>query len=134
MLFFLLSLALAADPAPWQPPALPVCSSVSLLTRYDYAYVQANYCELCKSADENACELDWPSSDVPECKVYDQMRNGIYAYYGRAFETEQWKAHFAKLPWYKVNPAYSDALLSAEAKRNVVLLKEMAEKGTSCLK
>jgi hypothetical protein len=137
MLYLLLSVALAANPAPastWQPPAVPACSDIALLVNYDYSYVQANICQLCGAANPSACEYDWPTNDVPQCSYFDQLRNGIYAYYGRPFESEKWKAYFAKQTWYRVNPAYTDALLSPAAKRNVALLKDMADKGERCSK
>ncbi len=131
----LVSVALAVEPAAtWVPPVVSTCSNVALLVKYDYTYIAAHKCELCGSVSQDFCEYDWPSNDVPSCADFDVMRNGIYAYYGRAFDTQKWKDYFAKQAWYKVNPAYSDAALSAEAKRNVALLKDMAEKGTGCLK
>ncbi len=131
----LVALAVAAEPSsPWAPPAVASCSKVGLLVKYDYSYIAANKCDLCGSVSQDFCEYDWPSNDVPACADFDTMRNGIYAYYGRAFETQKWKDYFSKQTWYKVNPAYSDTLLSAEAKRNVALLKDMAEKGTACAK
>ncbi len=131
----LLALALTASPAQaWEPPALPTCSSVSLLIQHDYAYVQANICKLCGSVSSDYCDFDWPSNDVMACSAYDAMRNSIFAYYGRAFSTDKWKTHFASQDWYKVNPDYSDDLLSEAAKRNVALLKKYADEGTSCMK
>ncbi|MDP2313425.1 MAG: YARHG domain-containing protein [Pseudomonadota bacterium] len=132
--FALAGPAVAPDAPAWQPPGLPVCSNVALLVKYDYAYVQQHICELCGKSDPNACEFDWPANDVPSCSDFDEMRNGIYAYYGRAFETEKWKAHFASKPWYRVNPHYSDALLSKEAQRNVAVLKAIADSGSACTK
>lgn len=132
VLSLLVHFALAADP--WQPPVVSACTDVALLVKYDFAYIQANKCELCGKVDESFCVMDWPTNDVPSCSLYDEMRNSIYAWYGRPFETPKWKDHFAKVSWYKVNPAYSDALLSPEAKRNVLLLKDMAEKSTGCMK
>jgi hypothetical protein len=120
--------------ATWQPQSLPACSDVALLVKYDYAYVQQNICALCGKTDPMFCEMDWPANDVPACSDFDAMRNGIYAYYGRAFETEKWKAHFAAQSWYRVNPAYSDALSSPEARRNVATLKAIADAGAACTK
>ena len=135
LLTLLVPALLAAEPtSAWVPTGVPACSNVALLVKYDYGYIAAHKCELCGSVSQDFCEYDWPSNDVPACAGFDTMRNGIYAYYGRAFETQKWKDYFAKQAWYKVNPAYSDAALSAEAKRNVALLKDMAEKGTGCLK
>lgn len=135
MFNLVLSLALTTSLAQaWEPPALPACSDLALLVQHDFAYVQANICTLCGSVSSNYCEMDWPTNDVPLCSDFDKMRNGIYAYYGRPFTTDQWKTYFASQSWYKVNPEYSDALLSEAAKRNVALLKKFADEGTSCMK
>jgi hypothetical protein len=101
-----------------QPKAMctPDCR---LLTVYTFDEVQANYCALCGAHDEMACTLDWPTSDVPTCEIWDYYRNCIYATYGRTFEKEQWKAAFRDQPWYTPDPGYSDAKLSAMAKANV---------------
>lgn len=123
-----------AEATDWAPPNLPACDSTSLLTRYEYAYVQQNICQLCGSTDEMYCSLDWPFSDVPSCEEYDKMRNSLYAYYGRAFQTDKWKAYFAGQSWYSVNPNYADSLLSPQAAKNAVLLKKMADEGTGCTK
>ena len=101
-----------------QPKAMctPDCR---LLTVYSFDEVQANYCALCGAHDEMACTLDWPTSDVPSCEIWDYYRNCIYATYGRPFEKEQWKQAFGSQPWYRPDPGYSDAKLSAMAKANV---------------
>lgn len=101
-----------------QPKAMctPDCR---LLTVYTFDEVQANYCALCGAHDEMACQLDWPTSDVPSCEIWDYYRNCIYATYGRPFEKEQWKQAFGSQPWYHPDPGYSDAKLSAAAKANV---------------
>jgi hypothetical protein len=125
----------AGAPAPsWQPPPLPVCSSVALLVKYDYSYIQANKCQLCGAVSNDFCDFDWPTNDVPMCSLFDELRSGIYAYYGKPFEAQKWKDYFAKVSWYKVNPAFSESLLGPEAARNVALLKSIAQAGTACTK
>ena len=42
------------------------------------------------------------------------MRNTIYACRGRAFQTPWLAAYFNAQPWYRVNPAYGDSLISSE--------------------
>lgn len=126
-------MATTAAPAAWKAPELPACTEIALLVKYDYAYVQQNYCNLCKHVDEHACVLDWPSSDVPSCAYFDQMRNGIYAYYGYTFQKEEWKKHFGAQPWYTPDPNYDAARMSPEATRNIALLKTMAEKKQGCM-
>lgn len=134
MLIPVLASVLSSAHADWAPPNLPACSTISLLTRYDFEHVQQNICTLCGSVDEMYCSLDWPFSDVPSCDEYDKMRNGLYAYYGRAFQTEKWKTYFAGQSWYQTNPGYDDSMLSPQAARNAVLLKKMATEGTGCTK
>ncbi len=50
------------------------------------------------------------------------MRNEIYARYGRAFATPAYKTHFSAQRWYKVNPAYSDKLLTDTDNANIALI------------
>ncbi len=123
----------AAPASAWKPTELPACHELSLLVKYDYAYIQQHYCELCKDVDDQACVLDWPSSDVPSCSYFDQLRNGIYAYYGYNFQKAEWKDYFTTQPWYSADPAFDAARMSAQANRNIALLKTMVEKKQGCL-
>ena len=91
-------------------------------------------CELCGKTEPERCVMDWPVNDVPECEYFDTLRNSIYAWYGRPFETTKWNAWFAKVPWYKVNPAYTDSLLSPAAVHNVAALKAIVAKAQVCTK
>lgn len=123
----------SVNPAVWTPPAVPRCDTEALLVAYSFADLQrGGYCRVCKDMDVHACELDWPTSDVPDCGLWDEMRNGIYAYYGRPFESEKWARHFAQRSWYHPDPTYTDARLSAVAVANVALLKDMRAKKTAC--
>ena len=83
------------------------------------------------------CELDWPVSDVLPCADYaqllDTMRNEIFAYYGRAFVSAKWKAHFAQQPWYKVREDYSADWLNPIAEANVVALLKLKREQKSCI-
>ncbi len=123
----------AAPAAAWAPPKLPSCHAGALLTSYDYVDVQKRYCELCKDQDDRACTLDWPSSDMPTCHSYDELRNTIYAWYGYPFTSAEWKAHFAKEPWYTADPTFTDTRMSAAARRNIALLKSKAEQKRDCM-
>ncbi|MEP7051028.1 MAG: YARHG domain-containing protein [Pseudomonadota bacterium] len=40
------------------------------------------------------------------------MRNMVYARRGRPFRSEILRAYFARLDWYKADPAYTDARLT----------------------
>lgn len=114
----------------WVEPTLPKCDTVALLTKYDFAWLEKNYCDLCKAEDERACVLDWPVSDVVSCTYWDELRNGIFAYYGYPFKNPTWRERFKA--WYTENPNYAESMLSAESVRNVALLKKMAETHQRC--
>lgn len=120
-----------APASSWVAPALPACDPTALLVKYDFEYVQRNYCELCKGQDEYACEFDWPSNDVPLCTLWDEMRNGIYAYYGYPFKKQEWREKFKS--FYKEDPTFTEARMSAEAKRNIALLKSWGEQKKNCM-
>jgi hypothetical protein len=153
---FVLVLA-SADPAPRPPPvaatvpapslapkkaplwqqqldAKMLCSdNALLLTAHSFESLQSGgYCKLCKPFDESACELDWPFSDVPPCSAYDEMRNGIFAFYGRPFEKPEWRALFATKSWYVADAAFTEARLSDVAKKNVAFLKQAATEKRAC--
>ncbi len=51
------------------------------------------------------------------------LRNTIYARRGRAFKSPLLQEHFARMPWYKVDPAYTDERLTKTDKRNVDLIR-----------
>lgn len=127
-----LLLLLAATKIPDAPNtlAVPKCTDAWLLVRFDYDALTDKklLCDVCGKEDETRfCELDWPSSDIPTCELYDSLRNGIFAAYGRPFKTPKWKKQFGAEPWYKENAKYDDALLSATAKRNVEKLLALRE-------
>ncbi len=140
-MLLLLAAALAAPaaapvttPTAWTAPPLLMCDDTRLLVTYDYEYIQTHICDLCGKTEPERCVMDWPVNDVPECGYFDELRNNIYAYYGRPFETPKWHDWFAKVPWYKVNPNYTDTLLSAEARHNVATLKSIVAKAQVCTK
>ncbi len=53
------------------------------------------------------------------------LRNTIYARRGRAFKSPILRDHFLGMDWYKVDPAYSDKLLSKTDSRNIALIKSV---------
>ena len=53
------------------------------------------------------------------------LRNTIYARRGRPFKSQILRDHFEGLGWYKVDPSYSDKLLSANDQRNIALIKSV---------
>lgn len=50
------------------------------------------------------------------------VRNLVYARHGRPFKSDLLKAYFGTLSWYKSDPAYTDARLTALDKRNINLI------------
>ena len=109
----------------------------SLIT-WSFADRQSNKNELCcgpdgLSEDDMECILDWPSSDVPSCSMYDEMRNEIYAQYGRGFKTEKWQKHFGAQNWYQIREDYTDEWLSPVAQANVKSLIEMKTNKVGCM-
>ena len=116
-----------------------ICASYGLsLIKWSYEDRQSKHQELCcgeggfpEDADE--CIFDWPSSDVPPCSIYDEMRNEIFAQYGRSFKTEQWQTHFANQDWYQIRENYSDEWLSPVAQANVKSLIEKKVHQVGCM-
>jgi hypothetical protein len=51
-----------------------------------------------------------------------KMRDEIYARHGKVFKDQWTQKYFQSFDWYKANPAYSDAQLSAVEKRNLVVI------------
>ena len=87
--------------------------------------------ELEKSS--NKASTDHVSTSPPVKIAYDQLdkmsksdlriaRNTIFARYGRAFKSADLQNHFKSQPWYKVNPDYTDALLSDDEKNVIDLI------------
>lgn len=107
----------------------PVCTDAWLLLSFDYKTLNTSSAARCKACGENSevCVLDWPSSDVTSCEVYDTLRNSIFGAYGREFTTPKWQTYFKSLKWYDPNSSYSDAMLSARAKRNIATIKTLRD-------
>ena len=51
-----------------------------------------------------------------------KMRDEIYARHGKVFKDQWTNKYFQSFDWYKANPSYSDAQLSAVEKRNLVVI------------
>lgn len=62
------------------------------------------------------------------------LRNTIYARRGRPFKSPMLQEHFAHMPWYKADPTYTDARLTATDKRNVDLIRSVEEEFGGALK
>jgi hypothetical protein len=76
-------------------------------------------------ADDDRCQLDWPSSDVPECGYYDEVRNGLFARYGYVFKEAKWQKHFAATDWYAPRADFDTAWLPKVVQANVATLKPL---------
>jgi hypothetical protein len=139
---------LPASPAPAAPapattsPAPPAAKPgldaqtcgdpCALLTLYAYDDLVANACKLCKKYDTTFCEMDFPFNDVPACDAYDELRNCVYAHFGYVFAKPKWQQQFSKMPWYKPDPAFTEAKLPPVAKANVQKLKDLKTKRQGC--
>jgi uncharacterized protein len=104
----------------------------ALLTRYAFDDLAANACKMCRKLDDTYCESDFPWNDVPPCEAYDELRNCIYARFGYVFSKPKWQKQFGKLPWYKPDPAFTEAKLPPVAKANVQKLKELKATREGC--
>jgi len=81
---------------------------------------------------EGRCELDWPSSDVPSCDLWDDLRNQIYARYGYPFQGKKWQAWADKQAWYERREDFQERWLSDTARANIATLKRYAETEHHC--
>jgi formylglycine-generating enzyme required for sulfatase activity len=128
--------ASAAPPAMSQAkPVLDaeMCADAcSLLTRYAYDFLIENACSICKKYDRTYCGMSFPVNDVPSCDAYDELRNCIYARFGYVFAKPKWQQQFGKLPWYKPDPAFTEAKLPPVARANVQKLKDLKAKRQGC--
>jgi hypothetical protein len=55
------------------------------------------------------------------------LRNTIYARRGRPFKSPLLQEHFARMPWYTPDPAYTDERLTKTDKRNVALIQQVEQ-------
>ena len=62
-----------------------------------------------------------------------RMREEIYARHGKVFKDPWTQKYFASLDWYKPNPNYSDASLSAVEKRNLVVIAGYEKKAVTAM-
>lgn len=56
------------------------------------------------------------------------MRNEVYARHGRKFTYAPLQNYFMKQSWYRINPHYSDRLLSQTEKRNAGFILKYEQK------
>jgi hypothetical protein len=62
-----------------------------------------------------------------------KMREEIYARHGKVFKDPWTQKYFASLDWYKANPNYSDASLSAVEERNLVVIASYEKKAVTAM-
>jgi hypothetical protein len=62
-----------------------------------------------------------------------KMREEIYARHGKVFKDPWTQKYFASLDWYKANPNFTDALLSAVEKRNIVVIGGYEKKAVTSM-
>jgi hypothetical protein len=84
------------------------------------------------SADQDRTPLEDPALldkqlTVDQLKDFSRrdlrlVRNLVYARRGRPFHSELIKAYFAAVDWYKPDPAYTDARLTALDRRNIKVI------------
>ena len=62
------------------------------------------------------------------------LRNTLFARRGRPFKSELLREHFSQMPWYKPDPAYTDARLTKTDKINIELIRQVEEEFGGALK
>jgi hypothetical protein len=62
-----------------------------------------------------------------------KMREEIYARHGKIFKDKWTQKYFASLDWYKANPNYTDASLSAVEKKNLVVIAGYEKKAVTAM-
>jgi hypothetical protein len=62
-----------------------------------------------------------------------KLRQEIYARHGKVFRDKWLQKYFQSFDWYKANPSYSDAVLTAIEKQNIASIAAYEKKATSVL-
>lgn len=62
-----------------------------------------------------------------------KMRDEIYARHGKVFKDQWTQKYFASFDWYKANPNYSDAQLSAVEKGNLTVIGAYEKKAVTAM-
>jgi hypothetical protein len=75
-------------------------------------------------------------TDLRELSLRDlrPLRNTLYARRGRPFKSPVLRKHFAHMPWYKEDPAYTDKRLTKNDLRNVKLILSVEQELGGSLK
>lgn len=56
-----------------------------------------------------------------------RLRNEIYARHGRAFKDAELRSYFGSLDWYKVDPQFTEASLSAVERANAATIRKLED-------
>ncbi|MDT5269371.1 MAG: hypothetical protein QOH49_1557 [Acidobacteriota bacterium] len=62
-----------------------------------------------------------------------KLRNEIYARHGKVFKDRWLQSYFKSFDWYKANPNYTDATLTAVERQNAAAIAAYEKKATSVL-
>jgi hypothetical protein len=62
-----------------------------------------------------------------------KLRNEIYARHGKVFKDKWLQKYYASFDWYKQNPRYTDATLTAVERQNAAAIAAYEKKATSVL-
>jgi hypothetical protein len=62
-----------------------------------------------------------------------KMRDEIYARHGKTFKDQWTQKYFQSFDWYKANPSYSDAQLSAVEKSNLVVIARYEKRAVTAM-
>lgn len=69
---------------------------------------------------------------MPPCSAYDDLRNGIHAWYGYPFGKAEWRERFEPFPWYQRREDFDASWLSPVAAANVDKLKQLKADKVGC--
>ncbi|WP_143177559.1 YARHG domain-containing protein [Cystobacter ferrugineus] len=84
-----------------------------------------------KSLDEVLSLKDLRELSLRDLRL---LRNTLYARRGRPFKSPLLQEHFARMPWYKPDPAYTDARLTKNDQRNAKLIQSVEKELGGALK
>jgi len=88
-----------------------------------------NCCTKAALGEDDRCQIDWPSSDVPLCRELDLLRNRLFALYGYVFKEEKFQKAFAAEVWYQPRSDFDGSWMPAVAQKNATRLKAFVKEG-----
>ena len=90
----------------------------------DFAVDDAQREQLATSLDNVLSVKDLRQLSLRDLRL---LRNTLFARRGRPFKSELLQEHFSNMPWYKPDPAYTDARLTKTDKLNIELIRQVEE-------